>query len=778
LDDILIFSESPEEHVKHLQIVFDILRKHKFFCRLKKCVFNKSELHYLGHIVGKDGLKVDPRKISIIQDWPLPVDVPQLRSFLGLANYFRKFIQGYSSMVSPLTSLQASANQSAPFQDAWQPIHQNSFQAVKDVLTSAPLLRLPDFNKAFELIADASLNGVGAVLFQEGHPIAYYSKKFTPAERNYTTGEQELLAIHSALVEWRCYLEGPDITLVTDHNPLTYLKTQPLLSRKQARWLEFFSRFHYTWQYRPGRQNVADPISRCPILFNAVLADGHTLPSAPSISQEIIAAYIADEFFNDPKNTSKFTLEPSGFWIKPSTTGSPAQIVVPNSTSIKLRIMSQHHDTPLAGHIGRDRTFEIINRTFWWPAMRRDIDQFVASCDSCQRNKSRNGKIPGLLQPLPIPESPWQVVTMDFVTGLLPTKRKFDSIATFVDKCTGMVHLAATKTTLTASDAAQLFFEHVVQYHGEPERVISDRGTQFSGKFFQEYVRILGTQSRMSTSYHPQSDGQTERMNRVVEDMLRSFVSNTPDDWDKLLPAAAFAINNAFNSSRGNTPFFLNYGRHPQTPFTRDIAAYRPISVPDAETSALALQNALRSANKSMEAAQQRQKSYFDRHKIPSTFQPGDLVMLSAKNLRRGKGSKLLPKWIGPYPVTKMVGPSAVNLQLPVELQRIHNTFHVSLVKMYTSRTHGNLRASADNKGDPQACPRPITLDYDGTPIFEISEILRHRDRKIGKGRNRKSIREYLVSWTEMDSCNDSWIPVSDMSNQQMILDYHAALHA
>ena len=223
MDDILIFSRNPEEHLQHLEQVLTLLRKERLYAKLSKCTFNQPEVTFLGHVVGRFGLKPDPKKVEVVRAWQVPTNVREVRQFLGLANYLRKFMQGYSSMAAPLIEL---TRQDVAWQ--WGPPQQAAFESIKYALTTAPVLRLPDFNLPFEVVVDASLNGTGAVLMQEHQPICYTSSKFIPAERNYTTGEQELLAVYKALKEWRCYLEGAKgLTLVTDHNPNTYLSTQP-----------------------------------------------------------------------------------------------------------------------------------------------------------------------------------------------------------------------------------------------------------------------------------------------------------------------------------------------------------------------------------------------------------------------------------------------------------------------------------------------------------------------------------------------------------------------
>jgi hypothetical protein len=272
LDDILIFSKGADEHVKHVEMVLQRLKQHQYFAKLSKCEFFKKEVHFLGHVVSAEGVKPDPKKLAVVKDWPRPYTVAEVRSFLGFANYFRKFIFDYSRMAAPLTTLVRggiSRRKGHSTYVEWTPKCQSAFDALKHALTSAPCLALPDFSRPFEVVCppievvtDASNYALGAILMHDGKPIAFESRKLTSVEVNYTTTEKELLAVVHALKLWRCYLEGSKFTVVTDHNPLTFFHSQPLLSRRQARWSEFMQMFNFNWEYRPGAGNPADPLSR------------------------------------------------------------------------------------------------------------------------------------------------------------------------------------------------------------------------------------------------------------------------------------------------------------------------------------------------------------------------------------------------------------------------------------------------------------------------------------------------------------------------------------
>ena len=259
IDDILIFSKTSEEHKKHIDIVLQLLREQSIQIKPSKCVWGQTELPYQGHIVGQDGIKPDPKKVQVVVDWPRLTTVKEVQQFLGLTNFFKRYVQGYSQLTAPLTDL---TRKNVPF--VWDESCMGAFNGLKQALTSAPVLTPPDPKLPFELVTDSCGFGLGAVLMQEGRPVAFYSRKMTKAERNHVNHEQELLAVIASLKVFRCYLMGEHFTLVTDNMPNTYLDTQPTLSRRQARWSEYLQRYNYTWVHRPGKHNVADPLSRNP----------------------------------------------------------------------------------------------------------------------------------------------------------------------------------------------------------------------------------------------------------------------------------------------------------------------------------------------------------------------------------------------------------------------------------------------------------------------------------------------------------------------------------
>jgi hypothetical protein len=792
LDDILIYSKTPEEHEKHLALVLARLEENKFYAQLHKCHFALPEVEFLGHMVSEKGIKVDPRKVKIVQEWPVPKNVSEVRSFLGLANYFRRFVHAYSTIARPLHALTAK---DASWQ--WTSECQSAFQLLKDKLTAAPVLAAPDFSKPFEVVADASDFTLGAILLQEGRPVAFESRKLTPAECNYITGEKELLAVMHALNIWRCYLDGSKFTIFSDHEPLSYLRTKATLLPRQVRWSQFLERFDYIWEYRPGRINAADPLSRVshavetgsgtgsltgkgpasetvldylavvstrsqkkaaelpavqprkkrrltanktsttvddelPVPAPAVTADRQQV--AADLRDALIAAYkAADDKFTAVVTRYSLRQEDNLWWHGP-------QLYVPTA-ALRQRCIVEAHDTPYSGHKGVTKTLAAVQRLYWWPGMRAAVNNYVTTCASCQRNKAPGKKPIGLLKPLEVPAAPWAEVTMDFITGLPCTAAGHDAVMVFCDRLSKMVHFAACTTTVDAAGAAKLFKNHVFAAHGLPVSIVSDRDTRFKSEFWSALVELLGVKHKMSSAFHPQTDGQTERVNRVLEEYLRHYVNPSHDDWDEWLPLAEFAYNNSVHEATGETPFFLNYGVHPRLPGAVRTQAK---SVPAAAEFAERLTQIIDKAKERLEAARQRAMRIANPGRRDAVFSVGDSVLLSSRNIsmKTPGSNKLLPKYLGPFKVTEVLSPVTYRLELPASM-KCHNVFHVGLLLEY--------------KTDGRDQPPPPALEFDdgeGGQWFEIDRVLSHRESRVGR---RRVVMQYLVKWKGYGDEYNEW---------------------
>lgn len=747
LDDILVFSRTPEEHTQHLQQVFDILRANKFVLKQSKCCFNLPEVHYLGHVVGRDGVKVDPAKIRAVEKCPRPETVTQVRSFLGFVNYFRRFIDRYADVSRPLNELLHGARKKHA-RVVWTADCQKAFDTLKQLLVTAPVLAVPDFSKPFEIEADASDFCMGAVLLQDGHPIAYESRTFIPAERRYGTGERELCAVVHALKVWRCYLWGNRFTIKSDHEPLKYLQSKGTLSPRQARWSELLSAYDYVWVYKKGSTMIADALSRLPESpAGGAAACAAVLPPADPHTPlyKLIAAETAkDSWFASPKSV-RGLVKRGPCWYKGS------KLVVPQA--LRLQVMEELHDAPYSGHRGVTKTLALLGKTYWWPKMRAEVTHHVRTCAVCQVMKSRSVKPGGQLQPLPIPEDRWEAIAMDFITDLPCTRAGHDAILVFVDRLTRMVLFAPCTKDTDAVGTAKLLRDYVFCNHGLPQSIVSDRDSRFTSKVWTELMRLLGTRLDMSSAFHPQTDGLTERYNRVLEEYLRSYVSATYDDWDEWLPMAQFAINNSKQESLNATPFFLNFGRHPRTP----ASLITQSDTPGAEEFAASLHAAIKKAKSALHAAQQRQKALADGKRRDVQFNVGEEVALDSRNLtlKTTGPNKLLPKYVGPFKVLQKVGKVAYKLDLPPTM-KCHPVFHVSLLHKY------------HRDGRTQPHPPPIAVDDEGE-WFVVEGVLDHK--RVRRGR--RWVDRYLVKWAGYGPEHNQWRDAEEVTPEaiQAFLD-------
>ena len=348
------------------------------------------------------------------------------------------------------------------------------------------------------------------------------------------------------------------------------------------------------------------------------------ISSLSNFQQRCADAYAKNPGFTDASYPSRYT-ERHGLWW------SDDKLVIPDADALRQHVMCEMHDSPWHGHTGVKKTRKALERYYTWPSLIKDVERYVHSCSSCQRNKSTNQKPAGLLQPLPVPTRKWGSVSMDLITSLPETADGHSAIVVFVCRLTKMVHLVPCKTSIGAAAFAKMFRREVLRLHGNPYEFVSDRDGRFTSRFMREVTRMLNIQQAMSTAYHPQTDGQTERANRVLEDMLRHYVSPTHCDWDEHLDMAEFAINNAWQESVQETPFMLNSGQHPL-----DVMSLQTHSqVPAASDFVKDMQFGLKHAMECLEHAQQRQKAYADKgRRDVEQYKIGENLLLSTKNVR------------------------------------------------------------------------------------------------------------------------------------------------
>ena len=785
LDDILIYSKTKEEHTEHLRQVLALLRKHQLYAKASKCEFGMPQTEFLGHVVSGNGIATDPKKIKAVAEWPTPANVTELRSFVGLANYYRRFVDKFSHIAGPLTALLGKDKWST---DSWGAPQEEAFQHLKKALIDAPVLTAPDFTKPFLVKTDASDYAIGGVLSQAGEkgdrPVAYESKKLTPTEGRYTVHEKELLAVVHCLREWRHYLQGQPFTVHTDNWAVKHIQTQPHLSRRQARWMETLQEYDFVIEHKPGATNhVADALSRradhkyehtetgtpCedPVILAAVTgALGSTVTVRPSLDTvaEVRRAAESDALYQSILSYTRdgeradFRVDNGLLYFVGRKEDQTPRLYIPVSP-LREQLLREAHDIPIAGHLGRAKTVERLARAFYWPRMHQEVDEYVATCPSCQVNKPSNAKPLGLMSPLPIPEGKWESVSMDFVMPLPITAQGYNGICVFVDRLSKMIKIAPCKDTITAEETAQLFYDHVWRHgYGAAKDFVSDRDPRFTGAFWDAVFAKTGTRLNMSTANHPQTDGQTERANRTIEEILRAYVAPLQDDWDTHLTNVEFAYNDSVNASTGYTPFYLINGFHPRTPMMMLTEGERPSTGNEsADDFIVRMQTDLVRAKRAIAAAQDKQKKNADKHRRDKIFQVGDKVYLSADHIRVPGAvdakKKLGRRAYGPFMIKRVLSPLTYELELPPTV-KIHPVVHISHL-----REHQESGLFPDR--DEVYAPPPPEL-IDGEEHYSIDAFLdirthRNGDRDIlcnfeGYG---PEAREFIPEWRLREDMDD-----------------------
>lgn len=780
LDDILIFSKTHEEHVTHVKQVLKRLEDNSLWAKAEKCEFFQDSVDFLGYIVSDKGISMDPKKVEAIVDWPVPKNVHDIQVFLGFANFYRRFIKSYSKVTSPLTRL---LRKGINFE--WTTKEQEAFDDLKKRFTTAPILQhfQPDLPLVLE--TDASDFAIAGVLSHsiDGklYPIAFYSRKLNNSELNYEIYDKEMLAIVEAFKHWRAYLEGsPNITVYTDHKNLEYFTTSKVLNRRQARWAELLAQYDFKIVYRPGsKMGKPDALTR-----RQDLRGGSRAAEAPPRTLLKPGQYISattnlttnDLNYDNMTETIKTTqqtdpelqdiikhlrqpsllrsseidvklAQPYTYDMNTNLLYYDNRLYIPNNHALKLQVVQHAHNHPTSGHMGQQKTLDLVERYYYFPGMRQFVKTYVNGCHTCARNKPTRHKPFGPLQPLPIPQRPWKSISIDAIVKL-PTSNGYDSIMVIVDRRTKQAHFVPfTEEGFDSPKLAQLYRKHIFRLHGLPDDITSDRGSIFVSNFTKELNKSLGITSNTSTAFHPQTDGQTERVNQVLEQYLRHYCNDLQNDWTSYLDLAEFAYNNSVHTSTKFTPFEANYGYHPRHP----LAPPAVCDVPAVTDYLSRLHNIQNNLTTNIEIAQRNQAKYYDRttknkpHDKDGEpkFKVGSWVFLNRRYIESKRPSKKLDqRLLGPFQIIKETkSPMAYVLDLPPSMSQLHPVFHVSLLE--PMREGHN-----DQYQDP-----PPAIEVEGEPEYAVEHILDSRINPDDDGF------DYLVHWKDYTNDHDSWEP-------------------
>lgn len=704
LDDIIICSSDFESHLTDLDVTFQKLKDIGFHLNREKCFFCKPEVKYLGHILTKEGIKIDPEKTSAIMKRPRPKNLKQLMSFLQTCSWFRRFIPNFAKIAKPLSNLTKKSSKWK-----WTNIENEAYEKLKNMLSSPPVLQQVNETQPFFLRTDASNYAIGAVLLQgekeSEHPIEYASRLLIPAERNYSTTEREALAVVWAIQKFRGYIEGSEVTVLTDHQPLRWLFSLKSPTGRLARWAMLLQSYNLCFNYTPGKQNViADTLSRPPCSqdictecceCNAVHIDfprkGLEDFRKSQLEDECLKNIISSFENNDEnvfRHTNRGYIMVDGILYRfcSEQDSENGQLVIPKS--LRHEILQKYHSNPVSGHYGVDKTINRIAPLFYWPGMRLEITNFVKSCDECKRYKPSSMKPIGLLQTLSSNKR-FEIIAVDLFGPLPRTSEGYQWILIVEDICSRWVELFALKEG-TAENCALTLLNEVILRYGVPRRLHTDNGTQFISALMQKLTFCLGITQTFTPIYHPEAN-PVERRNRDLKTQLSIFVGTDHRKWNLILPAIRFAMNTAKCDSTGYTPAYLTFGKELRTPmevhydFKAIVAAEN--FIPQITPHLLKLADTLQIANDSQIKMQDRNKIQFDRkRKSQTNIEIGDKVLIATNILSKAKDgvtSKFTPRRDGPYVVIAKKGSSCFTVASIENPNTPLATLHVSALTPY-----------------------------------------------------------------------------------------------
>ena len=768
LDDILIYTKKGENHEEHVKLVMRKLAGVDSRLKLSKCRFGVKQATFLGYVIRPGQIAIDPEKIKAVQEWDSPSNVKDVQSVLGFANFCRQFIKGYAALAEPLTNL---TRKDVTFN--WTPQAEKAFMEIKKRFTQEPILCSFDVNKESIVETDASDTAIGATHLQKGsdgklHPIAYFSKKMSPAEQNYNIYEKELLAIVEALKHWKIYLQGAKypVTIHTDHmNLRTFTTTKVLDNRRLARWAEELANYDLIIKHVKGTDNArADALSRKPgyeadktyeeVALLRTLENGDLAPNI----REIAAVNITDNSWFDrltkAQEKDKAAREKLPLILNDKLYRRETDRKVWIPEGILREYITEQHGLPAHGHQGIRRTYQRIARDYWSPQMRKIVKEVVSQCDTCLRNKASRHAPYGHMNTMVIPDIPWKSISWDFIVKLPKSKDpmtgvEYDSILVIMERLTKYMILVPYHESSTAEQLAHAFIKEVVSRHGLPEEILSDRDKLFTSKFWIAVTSLLGTKRKLSTAFHPQTNGGNERMNQVVETYLRSYVNYQQNNWVELLPLAQFAYNSSETETTLVTPFFANFGYEP--------IAYREPGTPEVDNQlARVTVDKIRDLHKELAeelqfVAERNAHYYNQRRSQEPTLKEGDKVYLVRKNINTKRPSdKLDHKKLGPFKIKQVKGPLNYELALP-KTMNIFPVFHISLLE----------------KAPPGAPPAPITEIQPVNPNaeYEVEKILhcKYISNKV----------KYLIKWKNYPDSENTWEPKSNLNCLETLKEFH-----
>jgi transposase InsO family protein len=823
IDDVIIYSPSFEQHLVHLRQVLERLDKAGLKLHPNKCTFGQTEVKYLGHIVSADGISMDPEKCRVVSELKHCTSVKEVRSFLGITGYYRRFLKDYSRIVAPLTRL---LSKGVPF--AWTSECDDVMTKLKTLLTTAPaMLAYPREDLTYHLYTDACNVSIGSQLCQEVdgvmRTICFGGRLLSKSERNYCTTEKECLALVDAVKRYRVYLSNKPFVAVTDHRALVWLMKCKDNNQRLLRWSLALQGYDFTIKHQSGRLlQVADGLSRLPYE-----TDENVVMSLHTNDFDLAQLQRGDPFLLDfihhietgklPEDNQRaaqvkrdahfYFLDDGGVLKRATHSPHPGreklveQVVVPNSLHRELLLWS--HESPTAGHFGRDRTYHKLASRYFWHSMRKDVESWVRGCVSCQSRKTPPAMKRAPLQPI-VSSEPWERLIMDIKGPLVQTKAGNKYILVVMDHFTKFAVCTPLRTQ-TSREVADVLFREIICRYGAFRVLQSDQAADFLSKLISELCSICGISKVHSTSYHPMSQGLVERLNRTLAAALSVYVSDKQDDWDLYLPGICWGYNTSpSQQSTTFTPYYMLYGRQPLQ--LHDTVLTVPTGVPRAIREHLSiivrnLEIAQEIARTNLAAVRKKMKDRYDDKAALPDFQVGDLVWLYVPRVKVGLSKTLGRFYTGPFSIVEKVSENNFkvrtwdNRKVPqvVHSNRLKRFYHDDRTRLEPP-TDPLLEGETDDQipgefihpahlkeAEDQALLLETDLEPLAEPVLETG-IEAYSDGDIGtdvytvehllKKRYRKGTVQYLVKWQGYPHSENTWEPEENIIDKKLIADF------
>ena len=745
IDDLIVATNTVEEHLTVMQKVLERLNQAGLKVKLSKCNFLQKQLKYLGHTISQEGIRVNEDKVEAIKEYPVPKNVKQVKSFLGLSGFYRRFIPQYGMIATPLTNL---TRENQPF--IWGSEQQEAFDTLKHKLVTAPVLIMPDFDQEFIIATDASTLGIGAVLMQKREkklqPIAYYSRKLrTSTELNYSVTDKESLAIVEALKHFRFIIFGQKITVLTDHAPCQELFKNPNLSGKKARWYLLVNDFQVTIKYIPGKCNlVADALSRIVCHLENPIETSELDLNTPCIFEQQRKDAVLSPMIKELEDVElgiraiqdgvgKIELDKSGilkrtfmYENKDMLPRLIEQIMIPES--LKGLAMKAIHEGPGRAHPGRDETLRQTKMYYHWNTLPQDVQNYVQDCIVCQQNRSNQIK-PAPLNTYPTPSQPFERVNIDLL-ALNETDSGYRYLLVCIDALTRYSELIPLRTK-TAKEVSEALYDGIIARYSAPEIIVSDNGLEFNNKLLKFLCETYEIKKVNIQPHTPKANGLVERCNRKILEGLRKLLATEQvtkqTNWEPKIPSIQSALNTQIHSSTGESPHRALYGFKPRLPTTSLLEKPRvdygenPIEnrIEMAKVMHQEVRNRIDVSNKKM-------KEKYDKNSEKKLVEIGDQVFVKQTSHPQAN-YKLRSRNKGPY---KVIGISQNKIRIEYLGEPHHiKTVHLDTVSLYKKVENSSHIATISNPNQPQKrvdmlVKNPSTGGRHKVALIDLSEIL------------------------------------------------------